>query len=125
MAWRTCYTATVNGRQIVVRHRTPDPDEMALHLSMSLDWYTGYVEVLPTDGIDAEDYERYDNEIEAPGGLTFGGSLSEYPDKQFLGFDTAHFGMEKYIMADAINGTAKMQRDIEKYREQHGKESEN
>lgn len=64
MAWRTCYTATVNGRQIVVRHRTPDP--------------------------------------------------SEYPDQQFLGFDTAHWGMEGYTMADAINATRIMIRDIEK-----------
>lgn len=64
-------------------------------------------------------------DIEAPGGLTFGGKLLGFGDKQFLGFDTNHYGMENTTMADVINGTAKMQRDIEKYREQHGKESEN
>lgn len=57
-----------------------------------MQWYTGYAQVLPTDGIDmdmATDEFLY-HDIQAPGGLTFSGELVEFPGKQMLGFDTNH-----------------------------------
>lgn len=41
-------------------------------------WYCGYAEVLPSDGINLDRdnaYWDYDDEIDAPGGLTFSGEL--------------------------------------------------
>lgn len=57
-----------------------------------MQWYTGYAQVLPTDGIDmdmATDEFLY-HDIQAPGVLTFSGELVEFPGKQMLGFDTNH-----------------------------------
>lgn len=119
MAWRICYTETVNGRLCVVMHYKLDPAEEMYLDADYFDWYTGYVQILPDDGIDAEDYMDYDMVIEAPGGLTFGGKLPEFGDKEFLGFDTNHYGMEDSTMADVINAFAPMMRDIEKVRASH------
>lgn len=40
-------------------HHTPDPEEARILSGSWLDWYTGYVQILPDDGINAEDYLAY------------------------------------------------------------------
>ena len=47
------------------------------------DWYCGYAETNLS-----EDYNKVD--INVHGGLTFGGTLDEFKNKRFYGFDTAH-----------------------------------
>lgn len=85
---RVVATEIYHGRLLVVKHMgCPALGELP-----GMQWYTGYAQVLPTDGIDmdmATDEFLY-HDIQAPGGLTFSGELVEFPGKQMLGFDTNH-----------------------------------
>lgn len=85
---RVVATEMYHGRLLVVKHLGCP----ALGGLPRMQWYTGYAQVLPTDGIDmdmATDEFIY-HDIQAPGGLTFSGELVEFPGKQMLGFDTNH-----------------------------------
>lgn len=124
MPWTMPYKAQVNGRWIVVKHRTPEPEEkpiVSIPGGFTGDWFTGYVEVLPDDPIVPGNYDAYDDAIEAPGGLTFGG-LTEFPEHEFLGFDTAHPFMDDMTLDKVIKATRKMLDDIEKFRKKHGQD---
>lgn len=125
MAWEISYKAQVNGRLIVVEHRTPEPEEepiVSIPGGFTGEWYTGYVEVLPDDHINLSNYIAYDDAIEAPGGLTFWGVLTEFPEHEFLGFDTAHPFMDDMTLDKVIKVTGKMLDDIEKFRKKHGQD---
>ena len=93
---RVVATEMYHGRLLVVKH-------LGFHSFGDIPgnrWYTGYAQLLPTDGIDMDmttDEFLY-HDIQAPGGLTFSGELAEFPGKQMLGFDTNHPFMDNSRM---------------------------
>lgn len=98
---RTVRTETYHGRLLVVHHMHYEaPEYIKQDFDMIMrPWYCGYAEVLPSDGINLDHegaYWDYDDEIEAPGGLTFSGELSEFPQKKCSGLIPCTLNLTTY-----------------------------
>lgn len=75
-------------------------------------WFDGYIQLLPNKdpddwlrhaGIGDEDYfYGVSCFAELPGSPTFAGTLNDYPDKFFVGFDTMHPFTSQMMKADVI-----------------------
>ena len=95
---------TYKGRRLIIKH-------MSAGL---MDWYCGYVQLLPTDLCQLKSGDYKDDLDLNPvfddfyGGVTFLGNLQ---DKDFpgyyAGFDTAHPFMEKITFNDCLNALKK------------------
>lgn len=124
----TVKTETYHGRLLVVRYMHYEaPESIKENFDMIMQpWYCGYAEVLPSDGINLSGkgaYWDYDNVIEAPGGITFSGELSEFPQTKVLGFDTNHPQFDD-LPIDAnwiLEQCRKMADDMARYAASHGK----
>lgn len=82
----TVYTSLYRNRLVVVKYMAEQDIE---------DWWEGYVEVLPEDGLDPEDLmetdDIYNLDYMVPGGLDWGGHIDLMPGyrtkREFLGFE--------------------------------------
>ncbi len=125
---QTVKTENYHGRLLVVYYMHYEaPEYVKQNFDMIMrPWYCGYAEVLPSDGINLASpfaYDDYLDVIEAPGGLTFSGELSKFPQKKMLGFDTMHPQFDDLpIDADwVLEQCRKMADDIARYAASHGK----
>lgn len=124
---QTVKTENYHGRLLVVcylHYEAPEYVKQDFDMIMR-PWYCGYAEVLPSDGINLDRdnaYWDYDDEIDAPGGLTFSGELMEFPQIKMLGFDTMHPQFDDLpIDADwVLERCRKMADAIARYSAGHG-----
>lgn len=114
------FDRTINGRRFVImRHYYPDwLDEPILN-----NWYCGYMQLNPaTDSDVIEAAERDGGEADeilpsAIGGITWYGDLPQGKpsDGYYVGFDTAHFGMQDITLKEVEHALMSMGDEIEKY----------
>lgn len=107
---------TIHGSRIVAVHRyVPGLDEYPLLDS----WYCAYLQVKSDFASKSED-ELDDLFPQALGGITYQGRLPNTladDGKTYIGFDTAHFGMERVTLEQVLGALKEMEK---KYRSIEG-----
>ena len=114
--------AIYNKRHLVVKYIDVRNNLMNVH------YYTGYLEILPTDKqelidlaknkINSVDFEPYDLFDDFPGGITWTGKLpGSAINNLYIGFDTNHWAMPEYSDRDCLAFLKRTVDKIEKYNE--------